>query len=132
MIELTLIIPAILIILGGVVEIGLLYRDEVKLLSAVQEGARYASNMPELYLSKNQVTVRNYIRPLLPSKSRITIGAPVARYSIVSKDGKICSNTVTVSASFDHQMKALFLFRLGAKTISHSATARYNIQPLCR
>lgn len=124
-VEFTLMIPLIIIIVGGLSDLGFAFFLGMATQNAVREGARIAATTEPL--AANNTTVQNEVLSRIPAISQFTVTS-VTNSPPSSGD---CDAIVTVTATGTYNFA--FLRYLGYTTmqVSRSATMRYEHVPLC-
>jgi len=124
-VEFTLLLPLLIILIGGLTDLGMAVVVAIGLQNAVHEGAREAANA--LNLSANDSRVTNAVIPKIPA---ITLFSNIAVTNTAPSSAN-CDAEVTVTASGNFNYTILRYIGFTSTQISRSTTMRYSDRPLC-
>lgn len=124
-VEFTLVLPFLLLLVGGAIDWGLGFFTSHTTQNAAREGARIAITLPSL--ATNDSRVLTTVQQKLPSVAlfsgfTITNTAPA---------GPTCGEEVTVTVSGTYNFTFLRLIGFTSMPVSRSVTMRYEQQALC-
>ncbi|MGH7774781.1 MAG: TadE/TadG family type IV pilus assembly protein [Candidatus Binatia bacterium] len=129
LVEFTLLLPFIIILVGGLTDLGLAFYVSISTQNAVREGARIASATANL--GANSTTIRTEVEGRIPDigqfpRSQVTV-------TNTNPSGDLtCASVVTVTATGTYSFAFLRYIGFTDMTISRSTTMRYEIdRPLC-
>lgn len=124
LIEFTLMLPIILIIVGGLTDLGLAFYFAIATQNAVREGARIAAGTSGL--TANDPTIQNaVVSRIVPSSGLYTITNADVNNTAPPVSAADCARNVTVSATGTYQYLFLHLIGFTTTPITRSATMRY-------
>lgn len=129
-VEFTLLLPIILIIVGGLTDLGVALYVSIGLQNAVREGARIAATKAGLGADDSEVAREVISR--IPARGLFTITTDNVKNTEPPPEPRPCDANVTVTATGTYQY--MFLSYIGFTTaqMSRSATMRYEPgTPLC-
>lgn len=95
-VELALVLPVLLLLMLGTIDIGRVFLDYIELRSAVREGAGYGARMPE---DTNGILVR-VNEDGVPAGTTTTVGKAGVCTTTAGKADGICTITVTANHAF--------------------------------
>ena len=124
-VEFTLLLPLLIILIGGLTDLGMAVVVSIGLQNAVQEGARAAANTQDL--SANDTGVKDVVIAQIPA---ITLFSGIAVTNTAPSDAN-CDAEVTVTASGTFNYTILRYIGFTNALISRSTTMRYSDRPLC-
>ena len=129
LVEFTLLLPFIIILVGGLTDLGLAFYVSISTQNAVREGARIASATPNL--GANNSTIRTEVLSRIPDITQ----SPSSLVTVTNTDPSgdlTCASVVTVSATGTYSFAFLRYIGFTDMAISRSTTMRYEInRPLC-
>ena len=126
LIEFTLILPFLLILVGGAVDWGMAFFTSHIAQNAAREGARIAVTLPNLTSDDSRVT--SAVQPKIPDVnlfSDFTV-------SNTAPAGTTCGEEVTVTIDGSYNFTFLRLIGLNSLPLSRSTTMRYEHQEICK
>ena len=123
LVEFALILPVLLLILGAIVDLGLMYLTAQTVQHASREGARMAVKLIDL--QANDTRIINHVESLIPSISLYSgFAGGTSNTGIPSCSG---SEQVTVTVSGTYDFVALNILGLDNVELSFPATMRYEL-----
>lgn len=131
MIELTLILPLLLIALYIPADFGLAFFMAQMNQNAAREGARIGTGLASPFGTTEAVAVKNAVFARLPNNSYVTSRSVTVKFY----SGASCMQMVEVSASFNYNFFFYQFMRMFGSSVSNTATItrttemRYNYQP---
>jgi Flp pilus assembly protein TadG len=129
-VEFTLLLPIIVLIVGGLTDLGVALYVSIGLQNAVREGARIAAT--KVGLGENDSAVAQEVINRIPARGLFTITTDDITNTEPPPTPRPCDSNVTVTATGTYSY--MFLQYIGFKTaeMSRSATMRYEPgTPLC-
>lgn len=130
-IEFTLLLPVIIIIVGGLTDLGLALYVSIGVQNAVREGARIAATIPNPPgVGENDLTVKQAVKDRIPSAGQFVLSSDSPSNTAAPTDGT-CQENVTVAATGTYNYMFLQYIGFTNMTISRSSTMRYEGNPLC-
>ncbi len=124
-VEFTLLLPLLIILIGGLTDLGMAFIVAIGLQNAVHEGAREAANTQNL--TANDLGVKDTVIAQIPA---ITLFSGIA-VTNTAPSGAACDAEVTVTASGTFNYTILRYIGFTTAQISRSTTTRYADRPLC-
>lgn len=129
-IEFTLLLPIILIIVGGLTDLALALYVSIGTQNAVREGARVAASTPGLDADDNNI--RTVVVSNIPDVAQFPANQLTVSNTVPTGTTSTCDGNVTVSATGNYSFMVLKYIGFTNMTISRSATMRYETgRPLC-
>lgn len=123
LVEFALVLPFLLLILLGAVDLSRAFQTYVVVTNAAREGARWAGTHPTDTDGSSARAIAE------ASPSNVTLHQPISiscqRYSdnsAISCSGAANGDKVTVIATTDFQFASLYLFHFSSMPVSNSAT----------
>jgi Flp pilus assembly protein TadG len=126
-IEFTLLLPVIIIIVGGLTDFGLAFYVSVGVQNAVREGARIAATLSPL--AADDPTVKQAVEDRIPPAGQFTLKSGYPTNTAPS--AATCEGNVTVTAEGTYNYMFLRYIGFTDMAISRSTTMRYEPNPLC-
>jgi len=126
-IEFTLLLPLIIIIVGGLTDLGLAFYISVGVENAVREGARVAVTVSPLLA--DDPTVKQVVKDRIPPAGQFALKSGYPTNTLPSST--TCEGNVTVTAEGTYNSMFLQYIGFTNMTISRSTTMRYEGNPLC-
>jgi Flp pilus assembly protein TadG len=124
-VEFTLVLPFLLILVGGAVDWGMAFFTSHTVQNAAREGARIAVTLPSLDAPDPRVMTT--VQQKLPSVALFS-GFEITN---TTPSGPTCGEEVTVSVSGTYNFTFLRLIGFTSMPVSRSVTMRYEQQALC-
>ncbi len=129
LVEFALMLPLLLLIVVGALDLGQTYRGYVAITNAAREGARYGASHPTATADE----VRLHASSELPADlSTVTFTIECAPYGSTTFSSAYCASSdrvvgdqVKVTVSADFQLLALYLFRIPTIRLSN-----YTVMPI--
>lgn len=125
-IEFAVILPLFLVLMGTVVDFGMVFLQVHVVQNAVREGERLASTLPNL--KANDTRVLDSVKTKIPS---VTLFSDFVDNGISNTaptgNAATCDLTVTVSATGKYNFLMLRLVGMNNVTITRSVTGRYEM-----
>lgn len=125
LIEFSLLLPFLIILIGGLTDFGVAFFVSIGLQNAVREGAREAATTQTL--TSNDAGVHSAVVEQIPAISYFT---NIAVTNTPPSD-TTCTAEVTVTASGTYNFTFLTYIGFSSIPISRSTTMRYEGGPLC-
>lgn len=124
LVEFALMLPLILLLVGGLTDLGVAFYLSIGVHNAVREGARIAVTMPQL--TANDGTVDAAVTDRVPN-----VGSIFSLDSVTNTapSSLTCDANVEVQANGTYSFTFLRLVGFTTMTISESATMRYELSP---
>jgi Flp pilus assembly protein TadG len=126
-IEFTLLLPLIIIIVGGLTDLGLAFYISVGVENAVREGARVAVTVSPLVA--DDPTVKQVVKDRIPPASQFALKSGYPTNSLPTS--ATCEGNVTVTAEGTYNYMFLQYIGFTPIAISRSTTMRYEGNPIC-
>ena len=126
LIEFTLILPFLLLLVGGAVDWGMAFFTSHIAQNAAREGARIAVTLPNL--TSDDARVTSAVQPKIPDInlfSNFTV-------SNTAPAGTTCGEEVTVTVDGSYNFTFLRLMGVNSLPLSRSTTMRYEHQAICK
>lgn len=131
LVELTLFLPLIIVLIGGLVDFGLAFYVGTATQNAVREGARLAAAGVDNTTVKNQVTARI---PAISEFTSVAVNDPVVASSVGCTDSSgnpVTQQTVSVTASGTYNYSFLQYIGFTNMTISRTGIMRVEANSPC-
>ena len=112
LVETALLLPVLLMILVGIVDIGRAYYSYIQLTNAAREGARYAVSHPTDNPGAKQAAVN----------AATSSGVPISLGDVTITGGTVSGDTKTVTIKINFQLVSFYIFRAGAIPLQNSAS----------
>lgn len=129
LIEFSLLLPIIIVLVGGLTDMGLFIYVSIGTQNAVREGARIASTIPGL--GPNDSTVQAEVISRIPQIEQF----PFSQLTVTNtepNDPTSCEDNVTVTVTGTYNFAFLRYIGFTDTTMVRSTTMRYEMdRPLC-
>ena len=126
-IEFTLLLPLVIIIVGGLTDLGLAFYISVGVENAVREGARIAVTTSPL--AADDSNVKQAVKDRIPPAGQFALSSGYPTNTAPS--AATCDGNVTVTAEGTYNYMFLQYLGFTPMTISRSTTMRYEGNPIC-
>ena len=130
LVEFALVLPLLLILVMGIVEVGLVIYDKAVITNAAREGARagIVFRDPRMQLGEIQTVVQNYANAYLVTFG--TTPAPTVEWLVEDLDNNTVQSsgdrlTVTVRYQYDYLMLGNFIPGIGTLNLQSTSVMRY-------
>ena len=110
MVELMLLLPVLVLILSGIVDLGRVYHDYIVISNASREGARYASHFPN-----NETGIKTTARD-----EAVSTGVPIST-SLISVVGLNAPSGNPITVTVRYPFRTILASIVGVRTITLTA-----------
>jgi len=129
-VEFTLMLPIIIVLVGGLTDFGLAFFVGIATQNAVREGARVAATTTGL--GANNSTVASTVTRGIPDVAQFPATELTVTNTAPTGSATTCDGIVTVQASGTYHFAFLKYISFNTQSIIRSATMRYEAgRPLC-